>query len=92
MREMIMCEKKIRTDNGEKLTLIYSVTIDELYAASVVVESYGASIAARELGDVSRVRHITHRGDEIFELASLLSSNDVTPATLADVVDDWLCR
>jgi len=92
MREMIVCEKKIRTDNGEKLTLIYSVTIDELSDKSMVVESYGAAIAVQELGEQARVRHITHRDSEIFELTSLLSSNDVTPAILADVVDDWLCR
>jgi len=92
MREMIVCEKKIRTDGGEELTLVYSVTIDELSGASMVVESYGAAIAARELGEEVCLRHITHCGDEIFELTSLLAANDVTHTTLEDVVHDWLCR
>ena len=92
MRKMIMCEKKIRTDSGEKLTLIYSVTIDEFCDASMVFESYGAVITVPELAEEACLRHITHRSDEIFELTSLLALYDVTPATLTDVVYDWLCR
>ena len=75
------------------MTLIYSVTIDELASASLAagLESYGASIAVRENGEEACVRHITLRSSEIFSLTSLLSRNSVTPAALCDVVYDWLC-
>jgi len=94
VRKMIVCKKKIRTDHGRKLTLVYSVTIDELAGASLAAgfESYGSSIAVKESGEEVCIRHITLRSSEIFSLTSLLSRNHVMPSTLGDVVDDWLCR
>jgi hypothetical protein len=89
-----MCKRKIRTTGGERLTLIYSVTIDELSEASLAsgLESYGASVAVKESGEEICIRHITLRSAEIFSLTSVLSRNYVTPSTLGDVVYDWLCR
>jgi len=94
MRKMVMYEKNIHTDKGKKLTLIYSVTIDELSETSlcVGVESYGAAIDVKENDEELCIRHITLCSSEIFALTSLLFSNSVTPATLPDVVYDWLCR
>jgi len=94
MRKIIMCKKETRSDGGEKLTLIYSVSVDELTNAELAagVESYGAGIAIEESGEEVCIRNITPRSSEIFHLTSLLSSNFVTPSTLSDVVEDWLCR
>lgn len=94
MRKMIVCKKRTESDAGERLTLIYSVTIDELTNASfdANVESYGAGIAIEERGEEVYIRHITLHNSEISELTSLLASNFVTPTTLLDVVEDWLCR
>jgi len=91
---MIMCKKRAESDNGERLTLIYFVTIDELTNISfdASAESYGVGIAIEERGEEACVRHITLRSSEIFGLTSLLSSNFVTPVTLSDAVEDWLCR
>jgi len=94
MRKITMCKKKLRTDGGEKLTLIYSITVDELspISSSAGIESYGACISIQESGEELCLRHITLRSCEIFSLTSLLSSNYVTPSTLSDIVYDWLCR
>jgi len=91
---MIMCRKKVRSDGGEKLSLIYSVTIDELTNDSLAagVESYGVGIAIEESGEEAYVRNITLQSSEIFRLTSLLSSNFATPVTLSDIAEDWLCR
>jgi len=94
MRKMTVCKKRIKTDRGEKLTLIYSVTIDELLPASfdAGLESYGAAIGVKESGEEICIRHITLRSSEILALTSSLSSNSVTPTTLPDIIYDWLCR
>jgi hypothetical protein len=91
---MIMCKKRVGSDNGRELTLIYSVTVDELTNTSLnaSVESYGVGVTVEESGEEVYVRHITLHSSEIFRITSCLSSNFVTPTTLTDIVEDWLCR
>ena len=94
MRRMVISKRRIRTCGGVKLTLIYSVIIDELSSSSLAagLESYGAGISIVELGEEICIRHITLRMHEIITFTKLLSSNCVTPSTLSDVVYDWICR
>lgn len=94
MRKIIICEKKMRTDSGETLTLVYSITVDALLETppGAELESYGTSICIHESGEECSLRHITTASSEIFSLTELLSANLVTPLTLPDVVYDWLCR
>ena len=94
MRKMVISKRRIRTSGGVRLTLIYSVTIDELSSSSFAagVESYGAGIYVVELDEEICIRHITLRMREILTFAKLLSRNYVTPSTFSDVVYDWLCR
>ena len=94
MRKMFIDQKKIASDIGKSLTLTYSVTIDELSDSSSYTgfESYGLAIGIEENGEELCIRHITLRSCEIMALATTISSNCVTPATLPDVIDDWICR
>ena len=94
MRKMTVCKKKATTDSGQTLTLVYAVTVDELSADTLDtgIESYGVSIAAEEMGEEVCIRHITHSSAEILTFTERISKNFVTPATLADIVHDWLLR
>ncbi|MDR3277510.1 MAG: DUF6514 family protein [Oscillospiraceae bacterium] len=78
---------------NRKLTLAYSVLIDKIADCSGnMLKSYGIRVSALERGDTALLRDITVNGDKILELTQTLARNFVTPATLRDVVYDWLCE
>ena len=52
-------------------------------------ESYGVKVAEQG-GEQASVENITCSASRIDELSELLTRNGVTPATLRDVVLDWL--
>jgi hypothetical protein len=54
-------------------------------------ESYGVAVAL-EGGESSSVRNVTLSQREILRLVGALVRGRVTPASLQDVVEDWLLR
>ena len=94
MRNFEMCRRAAKSASGAKMTLIYSITVDELTnpVNGAELEDYGACVRVSESGESACVRHITPVSSKIFALTGLLSENTVTPTTLRDIVCDWLNR
>lgn len=89
MREFLLGEHTLQTEEGKQLTCEYRVQIQET-AGRIFCESYGVSITTRETGERASVPDITVNGERIQELGELLLRNGVTPCALRDVIDDWL--
>ncbi len=93
MRHMEICRKNIDLGEKKENTLVYFVTIDDLTntAAGIILESYGVGITICESGESAVISNLTVRGTDILELVNLLADHLVTPVTVCDIVDDWLC-
>lgn len=89
MREFLLGEQTLRTEQGRSFTCEYRVQVQET-AGRIFCESYGISITLRETGEQETVTDITVNGERIQELGELLLRNGVTPCTLRDVINDWL--
>lgn len=68
----------------------YSILVDTMAVGSFACESYGAAIRSRKSGERAEVPHITVSIPRIDELMERLVRNQVSPAHLRDVVEDWL--
>ena len=92
MNKIEISRVSLRKSGGEAMTLVYSVTVDELVDAvsGEVFSNYGVMVSVPESGETASVRGVTLSGDRIFSLASKLARHRVTPITLRDVLDDWL--
>ena len=90
MRELLVetrCEEDAR---GRPCRCSYYVLVDEMEAAGgFACESYGVKVAL-EGGEAAAVPNLTTSVTRIDGLMELLTRNFVTPATLRDVVADWL--
>jgi hypothetical protein len=62
-----------------------------LFSTKTDGESYGVAVAL-EGGESSSVRNVTLSQREILRLVGALVRGRVTPASLQDVVEDWLLR
>jgi len=67
----------------------YYLTVSPEETPQFFCENYGVRIA-EERGSDTTVPNITTSAARIDELMTLLVDNQVGPAGLADVVDDWL--
>ena len=67
----------------------YSLTVDAVESGAFSCENYGIRIT-EEGGDTAVIPGITTSALRIDELMTLLVSHGVGPASLRDVVDDWL--
>ncbi len=67
----------------------YYLTIDLVEGPAIALENYGVCIR-EEGGDTACVPGITTSATRIDELITLLVDNLVSPASLRDVIDDWL--
>lgn len=67
----------------------YSILIGEMDVGAYACESYGVKVAEQGGGEAC-VENITCSASRIDELSGLLTRSGVTPATLRDVVSDWL--
>ena len=74
---------------GRPRTFHYALTVDAVEAGAVSWENYGVRVS-EEQGDSVSIPGITTSALRIDELISLLVEQGVGPATLRDVVDDWL--
>lgn len=68
----------------------YSILVDEVEQGRFLCESYGVGVTCRATGESMRVKDVTISPGRIEELCELLVRNQVGPAHLRDVVDDWL--
>lgn len=93
MRQMEICRKGINLGAEEEKTLIYYVTINDLNddATGIVLESYGVGVTIVESGETAVISNVTLSNTRILELIHVLADHLVTPVTVADIVDDWLC-
>ncbi len=82
--------RRLTDAGGRGLTVDYYITVDEMDTGRFFCESYGLLARVRESGEECAVRNITCLAHRIEELGSLVVAGGVTPATLEDVVSDWL--
>ena len=85
-----LCRKIIGFDNGERMTLVYSLVTErgELLEDK---ERFGASIALEETGEESVVGDISTDREKVLKLIDIMATGYVTPISLCDVVYDHLC-
>ena len=74
---------------GRSRTFHYSLTVDTVESGAFSCENYGVKISEDD-GDTAAVPGITTSALRIDELMTLLVEHGVGPASLRDVVDDWL--
>lgn len=93
MREMEYCKKSVSFDTEEPKTLVYHVTIDEMHvpASESIIETYGIGVTIFESGETALIQNVTLSKSRIMSLSGLLAAHLVTPVTVNDIVEDWLC-
>jgi hypothetical protein len=93
MRQMEMYKKNISLSETDVNTVIYFITIDDLKdaATGIELETYGVGITINESGETEVISNVTFSKSGILSLVALLASHLVTPVSLSDVVNDWLC-
>ena len=90
MREMFAGTQEEQGEDGSTVQCDYYVLIDQMeVGGSFVCESYGVGIAIPG-GERTDLPNITTSAARIDELMELMIRNAVTPASLRDVVEDWL--
>ena len=91
MRELLVESKQEEDAEGSPCKCDYYILVDEMaVAGGFACESYGVKVAEAGGGDVAAIPNITTSVTRIDALMELLTRNFVTPATLEDVIDDWL--
>jgi hypothetical protein len=90
---MEYCRKESILSEDTPSTIIYFVTIDELTdaASGVELETYGVGITICQRNETVYIPNVTFSKTAVLKLSELLAENLVTPATIGDVVEDWLC-
>jgi len=90
MRELLVCTQTARAEEGQTHQYTYSILVDEMDVGPFACESYGVKIEDATTGRLAVVPHITTSIPRIDELMELLTRNAVSPASLRDVIADWL--
>ncbi len=80
-----------RRGQAEKLWR-YGLVRESIEVEGVRRESYGVDVIDCRTGERSRRRHVTTSGLDAAALLDLLERGQVSPATLDDVLEDWLGR
>lgn len=89
MRELFLQTVELADQAGTIRRYDYFILIGEMDVGAFACESYGVKIAEQGGGQAS-VPNVTCSAARIDELSGLLVRNGVTPATLNDVLSDWL--
>ena len=94
MRQMEICRKRTRLDTESDCTLVYYITVDDLTEphSGMELESFGVGVTICENGETGIVPNVTFSKTGVLTLADLLAFHLVTPATVRDIVEDWLCN
>ncbi|MEG2570784.1 MAG: DUF6514 family protein [Clostridia bacterium] len=87
--------KEVVCENGTKLTITYSTVMNELIlSCGAQIESFGLRIQSFENGEIPvdsvEILDITQSALEIDSIIMVLFTYTVTPATVYDVLDDYL--
>lgn len=93
MRHMEICRKNIKLNEEKENTVVYYVTIEELsdLPAGMTLETYGVGITISESGETEIIPNVTFSKTSILALVELLAAQHVTPVSVGDIVEDWLC-
>ena len=94
MEKIEICKKVTELGKEGQRTLVYFLTADTVVCDGISQKGkidFGVGITIAESGEEVFVRGITTVEEEIKRLGDLLASNFVTPVTLKDIVEDWLC-
>lgn len=89
MREMLL---ETRDVEGEEAVLRcrYYVLVGEKQVGRFFCEAYGVKIEDESTGESAEFPDLTVSAERIDELLTSLIRNEVTPASLEDVIRDWL--
>lgn len=86
------CE--IAFEDGRQCKLTYELIAEDVYRrdGELIFENYGIAICMEneDFKEYIEVPNISADEMRILNLLVLLSENQVTPATVLDVIDDWL--
>lgn len=88
MQDTIFDTRICVDEQGNTHSFHYSLLTEQIPAGSFTFEDYGVRVCEVG-GDTAQLRSITHSRSRIEELLALLSEHAVSPAGLADVVEDW---
>lgn len=89
MMEVKIASRTYPDQLGRPRTFHYALTVDTVDTGTFSCENYGVRISD-EQGDTVSIPGITTSALRIDELMTLLVDQGVGPASLRDVVDDWL--
>ena len=89
MMEYKVADREFRDESGKLRQFHYYVTVDPVETPNFFCETYGVHIEESS-GEQAAVRSITTSATRIDELITLLTDHLVGPASLRDVVEDWL--
>ena len=89
MNDLFLKNLQLKDAQGTVRSYDYYITIDEMDVGHYACESYGIRIAEQG-GEMAEVHNVTCSISRIDELCELLLRNTVTPATLQDIISDWL--
>lgn len=89
MRELFLQTVELADQTGAIRRYDYSILIGEMDVGLFSCESYGVKISEQGGGQACAA-NVTCSASRIDELSDLLLRNGVTPATLNDVLSDWL--
>ncbi len=82
MRESLYAERRTNTEDGQELSLVYSIL--------AIGSEYGVKIEERNSGSAALALNLTADADYIYSLADVLTRNLVTPKRLPDVLSERL--
>ena len=89
MMEIKIASRTCPDELGHSRTFHYALTVDTVEAGAFCCENYGVRVW-EEGGGTACIPGITTSALRIDELMTLLITHSVGPASLRDVVDDWL--
>lgn len=94
----LVCSAQIdmESDCSEPMEIVYFMTEETVKTDGCSpVRSYGVEAQLMQCGNVvdkCRVDDVSCNKDEVLALIGRVAANGVTPVTLRDVIDDWLCQ
>lgn len=85
MRDISYTSKLTHSEAGKPLALDYYILINE-----GTPEQYGVKIIERNSGEQAMAFDLSTDAKRVYALVDKLSRNSVTPASLMDILADWL--
>ena len=89
MMELKIASRTCWDPEGKPRTFHYALTVDTVEHGTFCCENYGVHVWEEQGGDET-IPGLTTSASRIDELMTLLVDNQVGPAGLRDVVEDWL--